>query len=54
MECDVFIHDVLHNTPPPVSAAMMRRLDAAMQRAAGEKPPVEVKDEPNDIGGSDQ
>ncbi len=45
MECDIFIHDVLHNTPPPVSAAMLRRLESATQRAGEEKLLVKVKRE---------
>ena len=44
MECDVFIHDVLHNTPPPVSASMLRQLEAATKRAADDRP-AQVKNE---------
>ena len=48
MECDVFIHDVLHNTPPPVSAAAIRRLQTASQRAEEERPILKVKRERED------
>ena len=48
MECDVFIHDVLHNTPPPVSASMVRQLEAATQRAAEERPLVKREREEQD------
>ena len=48
MECDVFIHDVLHNTPPPLSASMIRQLEAATQRAAEERPLVKREREEQD------
>ena len=44
MDCDVFIHDVLHNTPPPVSAAAVQRVDEAARRA-GEGDTLQIKEE---------
>jgi transcription initiation factor TFIIH subunit 2 len=44
MDCDVFIHDVLHNTPPPVSAASAQRADDAARRA-GEGGSLRIKEE---------
>ena len=44
MDCDVFIHDVLHNTPPPVSAAAMQRVAQAARRV-GEGDKLQIKEE---------